>query len=235
MSQTTFLPIESNDRASGTSSSFRWVLPSSVRNPRRVTLLNAEIPLTHYNVRSTNNTFVFSRSSVSYTATVTEGSYNLTTLLTALGAAMTAADTATTFSFSTSSTTNKVTLTSSSSISIVTETILSKALGFTSSQSGTTIVAANAYVLGDMVFFISLGNLPTNMRANVSAHFRIPLTQDRGYIQFYEATAVNQQFVECDNSAVLSSLDVSLVDIHGSAVSLNGSEWSMLLKIDYED
>jgi hypothetical protein len=145
---------------------------------------------------------------------------------------MTAADSGTTFSFATSSTTLKATLTASNSITIV-DTILSKQLGFTSGQSGTTIVASNAFVVGDDHLFVQLKNLSTNMISAVPAQYRIQLTADVGYIQFMDAST-NPQQVDSDGSS-LNYLDIALVDSDCYYLSLNGAEFSMLLEVKYDD
>lgn len=221
-------------RDSGSSHSFRYTLNNPVKNARRITLMEAEIPLTCYNVRSGyNNTVQFTRSSTTYTATVTEGVYTVSTLLTALATAMTTADSGTTFSFAASSTTNKVTLTSSNSITTV-DTYLSKQLGFTSGQSGVSITGTNAFVLGDLFLFLRLNNLPTNLVSKVPASFRIQIPQDPGYVVFYQPESSSAQHIDLDGQTTLNHLEVNLIDLYGGAVSLNGAEFSMLLRVDTE-
>jgi hypothetical protein len=121
-------------------------------------------------------------------------------------------------------------MTATDSVSVG-DTFLSRSLGFTSGQVGTSITATNTYVIGDLFLFLQIRNLPTNVISTASAQFRIPLTADTSYIQFYSADASNQQFIDMDGST-LGHLDICLVDQYGSPVSLNGSEWSMLLRVD---
>lgn len=229
-----FLAIESIDRASGTSHQFTYRLPHSIKNVKRITLLNAEIPNTTYNVRSPYNTFQFIRSSTTYTATVTEGVYTSTSLLSALAAAMTAADSDTTFSFSTSSTSLKLTMTATNSVTVV-DTFLSRSLGFTSGQVGTNITATNTYVIGDMFLNLVFRNLPTNVISTASSSFRFPLTADSGYIQFFTSAPSNEQFIDMDGSSSLGHLDICIVDQYGNPVSLNGAEFSLFLRVDKEN
>lgn len=226
-----FLALESVDRASGTSHQFTYTLPYSIKNVKRITLLNAEIPNTCYNVRSPYNTFQFVRSSTTYTATVTEGVYTSTSLLLALATAMTATGAGTTFSFSSSSTTLKITMTATNSVTVG-DTFLSRSLGFTSGQQGTSITATNTYVIGDMFLFIQIRNLPTNVISTASAQFRVPLTADSGYIQFFASSPSNEQFIVMDGNTSLGHLDICIVDQYGNAVSLNGAELSLFLRID---
>lgn len=228
-----FVNIKSVDRDSGSSHAFRYTLNNPVQRASKITLLNVELPLTMYTVRSGYNaTFVFTRSSTTYTATVSEGVYTVTTLLTALASAMNSADSSTTFSFSTSSVTNKITMTASNSVTIASDTYLSKQLGFVSSQSGTSITATNAYNITDMFFFIRFSNLPTNLISKVPASFRIQITQDLGYVQYYEPESTSQQHIDLDGNTTVNHLDIALVDLYGNTVSLNGCEWSLLLRVD---
>jgi hypothetical protein len=229
-SSSQFLAIESVDRASGSSHQFTYTLPHSIKNVQRITLLNAEIPNTAYNVRSPYNVFQFSYGQTQYTATVPEGVYTASTLLTALTTEMNAAQSGVTFSFSTSSTTLKLTMTATNSVTVV-DTFLSRSLGFTSGQAGTSITATNTYVIGDLFLFLQIRNLPTNVISTASAQFRIPLTADSGYIQFYTSNDSNQQFIDMDGSS-LGHLDICLVDQYGNAVSLNGGEFSLFLRVD---
>lgn len=237
-SSSQFLAIESADRASGSSHDFRYTLPYSIRNVHRITLLNAEIPNTCYNVRSPYNTFTFAKGAtpgtrVWRTVSVAEGVYTVTSLLTALAAAMAAADTASTYSFTTSTTTLKITLTSSTYTHEIGDTYLSRSLGFVSGQgASTTITANNTYVIGDMFLFLQIRNLPTNVISTASAQFRIPLTADTGYIQFLTSAPSNEQFIDMDGSSSLGHLDICIVDQYGNAVSLNGGEFSLFLRVD---
>jgi hypothetical protein len=230
MSSSLFLAIESVDRASGSSHQFTYTLPYSIKNVQRITLLNAEIPNTAYNVRSPYNVFQFFYGNTPYTATVPEGVYTVSTLLTVLTTEMNAAQSGMTFSFSISSTSLKITMNSTDYVSVG-DTFLSRSLGFTSGQLGASITATNTYVLGDMALNLVIRNLPTSIISTAAASFRIPLIADSGYIQFYAATESNQQFIDMDGST-LGHLDICLVDQYGSPVSLNGAEFSMFLRID---
>jgi hypothetical protein len=110
-------------------------------------------------------------------------------------------------------------------------TYLSRSLGFTSGQSGTSITATNTYVIGDLFLFIQIRNLPTNVISTAPSSFRIPLTADSQYIQFFSATESSRQFIDMDGST-LGHLDVCLVDQYGQPLSLNGSNWSAFFRID---
>lgn len=237
MSKSTFIQIKSDDRDSGNSSSFLLTLPRPIRDAKRLSLLNAELPVTFYTIRSGyNNTFHFRRQTSSFTASVSEGVYTITTLLTALATAMTTADPDTSVTFSVSSTTNKVTMTSNngSSMRIITLTTLGKQLGFTETTSlATSTTAASAYSIGDNVVFMRLANISSTNMMGIAAAFRIPITQDAGYVEFYNANSSSIQYVDLDGST-LSFLQVSLIDRYGNDLSLNGAEWSLFLRVDHD-
>jgi hypothetical protein len=75
--------------------------------------------------------------------------------------------------------------------------------------------------------------LATNLVSTTHAQYKIPLTADAGYIEFYSANPPSAQFFDM-NEPRISQLSISLVDRNGFDVSLNGNEWSMLLRIDHD-
>jgi hypothetical protein len=100
-------------------------------------------------------------------------------------------------------------------------------------QAGTSITANNSYVVGDTYLFIQLKNIQSNMISTIPASFRVQLTADVGYIQFYDGST-NPQQIDCDGST-LNHLDIALIDSLGYALPLNGCEWSLLLQVQYDD
>lgn len=227
----TYLNIKSADRDSGSSSSFRYTLTTPVKDPLRVSLVSAEIPIMTQNVRSPYNYFTWTESGTSYTATVTAGSYSTSDLLTALATAMNA-KTSNTYTFTESSTTLKITLATTNSITI-TSTYLSTHLGFTSSQSGTSITATNSYCINvpDTYWNLCIRNLTSNyIGKGVCPTFKIPITVDSGYILYHsDRLTFEQSFVP--ELQQLGYLDICLYDSYGYAVDLQGLEWSFTLKV----
>lgn len=228
-----YVSINSVHRTSGSSHAYSVSLNRFIKNVKRISLTHLEIPNTFYTIRTGYNRIIqFVLNNVTYTSNIGIGSYTITTLLQEIqtswdpvlsGVTLTATD----------SKTNKVTITSPNTITIVDGT-LARQLGFTAGQTGTTILATNRFSIGDTHFFIRISNLPSSMVSSVNAHYRIQLSADNGYIQFYDSES-NPQTIDLDGNTTLGHLDISLVDSVGNVLSLNGAEWSMLLKVDHDD
>ena len=82
------LLVNSSQRYSGTTSDFKVILNPTLQTSK-ISLLSCLIPLTHYNVNSSNNIIYFSDEINSYSASVLEGSYDMDEVLLAIAAAMT--------------------------------------------------------------------------------------------------------------------------------------------------
>src|SRR5688572_29079910 len=84
MSQKThILILDSRDRLNPTVSNTndcRLFVKPAVSGFTKVELLSFSLPLTQYNVDNTNNQVYFNVGGSDYTATITEGSYNVCTL-----------------------------------------------------------------------------------------------------------------------------------------------------------
>jgi hypothetical protein len=164
---------------------------------------------------------------------VSEGQYTLPSLLTALASALNSAGSNVTFSFTTSTNLLKVTIIASDLV-IIGNTPLSRSLGFVEGQEGSSIVGTNAYSIVDPYVFIRFNNLHTNMAGHIHGHFRIPITQDAGYMEFFNAVTSSEQHFDLTGVPSVSQLQVSLVDQHGNDLSLNGVEFSFLIRIDHD-
>lgn len=234
--RTLYLNVDSNQRTSTSVSSanFTQQLTHSVPCARRITVVSLEMPWTVYNVRSgVNNTFTFSITGGTYTATVTEGSYSMTALATALATALTATGViAATVTYS--STTLKMTINSSDSTFTVASTTLSSMLGFTNGQTGGTVVGTNAarnFV--DNYFHVYFPQLGGDVLSLYPCTFRIPVPVDSGSVLYADfSSAVSPPTLDLDMPTSFSILQVKLLDQLGNTLSLNGAEWSMLLRID---
>jgi len=94
MSRTKLLKISSDHRTSGTNSNFQVHMGNDhtkdIQNIRGIYLVSAMISNTHYNINSTNNSFVYNLNGGGETlGTIPEGQYNITTLIDALESVLT--------------------------------------------------------------------------------------------------------------------------------------------------
>lgn len=236
MSRTVYLNVDSNQRTSTSvsSSDFTQQLTQPIGYARKISIVSLEMPWTVYNIRSgVNNTFRYSISGTTYTATVTEGSYSMTALATALATALTASG-GVSASVSYSSTTLKMTITPSDTLFTVVTTTLSTMLGFTSGQSGSTIVGTNAATsFLDDYFFIYFPQLGGDVLSSYPSTFRIPVPVDSGSVLYTDySSAVSPPTLDLDTPTSFSLLRVILYDQLGNTLALNGTDWSALLKIE---
>jgi hypothetical protein len=230
-----FLSIQSEDRATGSPQSFRWVLPCPLKNPRRISLLSVELPWVVFPVRSGTNSFSFSRGGTVYTATMAESNYaQVSDVVTALANSLNGltGQSGVTWSLTVSANSMRISLVASQAVTIQ-PTTLSRMLGFLS-ESGTSVTASNPYRLGyDTFVHIGLSNVPSNMvSSRAGATFRVQIPVDAGYIQYNTEMTSYKQFCDVQQPS-LGFLDITVRDFQGQLAPL-GVEWSLLLRCDYD-
>src|SRR4051812_8890040 len=115
--------IRSSDRQAAsatTSDSFQLNLRENLLN--RYKICSVSFTNVVYNITTSNNTFYYSQASVNNTATLTPGYYDITSIGSALVAALTASSPTGTFTSSYSVVTGRFTLTNSSTAFIIRNT-----------------------------------------------------------------------------------------------------------------
>lgn len=205
---------------------------------RELRLINAQIPVGWFNIRSPYNVFYFKQDSTSRTSTITEGIYNIDELLTQLKTQVDAVLSSVTLTATYSSTTNKITLAiSTGTITIdninATNSVFNKViLGFTTDQqSGSSIIAPSCFNINhDLYIYLSLGNINTNFHSSIPSHFKIPISVNNGNIEFYNPL-VNFQTIKLDNITNITNLDIKVFDRYGNIINNNGLHWSFTLQV----
>lgn len=235
------IQVNLDTRQATTGTPFNCTLPLGTPvsgNIKRVTLKSVELPVGYYPIRSPYNTFSFVRNSTTYTATVTEGNYTISTLLTALTTALNALSAGTTWGLSYSSTTNKVTATTTATavVSVSSTWDLALALGFTSGESGASFTATNTYNLNfDLYLSLVIDNLPSSNLSNPPQTFKIPVNVGYGSVFYLGESSTFNQTVYCQGSAShLPNLRIRVLDRWGNNPSNNGLHFSFLLEIETE-
>jgi hypothetical protein len=197
---------------------------------------NAVIPFTFYNINATNNLLSYSMNSIIYEVNITLGNYNVNTLKTFLNNNMPG------FTITYNSITNKYTFTNNLAINF---TILSISscyylIGF--SQENTTsdnevLTSTRVINLAPVRLINVLSNLPTNNINKISANNKsvicsIPVMSQPFSIIHY----VNSSGFKINSfTNTISTLQIKLTDQLGTLLDLNGSNWSMTLQIDIVD
>ena len=150
----------------------------------KIYLRSLEMPISWYNIRSDYNTFTIFKNGTAYTATVAEGNYTISTLLTAIATGLSTA-TGYTFSLTYSTTTNKVTISNINSVSFTVYSYTSlfdiaSMLGFVNGQvsSSASVTATNCFNINfDTYVNLVFDNLPTSYLTQNPCTFKIPVTE----------------------------------------------------------
>lgn len=235
------LVIQSADRLSGTASEFRVQIPTFA-GYGVVALLSASIPNTLYNITVVNNLVYWTRAAVPYSATIPNGAYSVTDLLTALPAAMNNVDTGGVYSATYNTVTMKLTLVSTDptfSLTLSNQTTAAwKVLGFQSTTNTTAglIQVADSVIRLDFPphLYIDIG-LPGADVVNtqwVRANYIVPMTNISQYVEVYNRSSTFDQLQCYSLGNGVSSLYVRLCRPDGSIADLNGGEFTFVLGVE---
>jgi hypothetical protein len=254
-----FLQIDSAHRISGTSSRFTIDVRPALPNSRSVSLEAVNLPLTHFNVQDSssvqgtvgNNLMTFFDGTTNWNLVVPSGSYDSTTLISAINQKF--VDLSFPATISISPTTFKMVVNSTIPISLTFgQTIINSIaflLGFKSVDTAfaTQHVADSAFNLSvPPCIFIKISEFPTFVRSttpgvgsslnfgrSVDGTFAVYTMTNSGGVSFY-FPQTNWKSIVPGTISNLSTLNVSLWDPRtGGLLDIQGSEWTMLLKFEY--
>lgn len=242
-----YLLINSAQRVSGTSSSFKIPLDKPLSNIRKVELVSASFYNTIYNIRTGINDKVVFNDGTQYTATIAAGNYVITDLIVALQTALNATASALVFTVTYSDITLKVTIAAGSAFTILfgSSGVMYRELGFTAattgsatSQTGTNVVNLSLphYLFINVLEFgedyITCGggsDCPT---------FVVMINSGRDdLIDFSEQTHHKNVLHIGHNLKNITRLTIRLSmantarDTPAEPVDLNGSEFAMILRL----
>ena len=230
------------------SSSFTVALPETLHNVSAAALLSAEIPLSFYAFSSArgNTSLTATLGGTPGVASIPEGNYTQATMATALAAALGTAFAGTTFTVAFSPATSRCTITASAGLLAVDATgsdgtDLATLLGFaagavtggaSSTVTGTGAATMNpdAYLLISVDQLDAAGVATTRGMAAGRSFAKIPLKNDSFLANPYDVGAPRLLALRPPLSR-LHRLRVSLRFGDGTAVDLNGQEWSMTLEL----
>jgi len=237
------LILSSSDRTSSSVSStdFTVEIPSPLYGIQFIYLRNASIPLTYYNVDSTNDKVYYTPIPQLDTLSVTlnHGNYTAQTLVTHVVAKLNAVSNV--YSGSYNVDTMKITISSTANFRLLFSNTVSSAasiLGYenvdtASATSHTATYTPKLHPLEHIYIEIQqLSNhvLTTNPLIN-RCSFMIPITENGGETQNYVPTHdVGLQGIML-NDATISSFKIQLRDHLGRVLDLHGSNWNMILQI----
>lgn len=241
------LLIDSRDRLNPditNTNDCRFIVRPSIGGFTKVELLSFSMPLTSYNIDATNNQIYFNVGGVDYIASITEGSYNICTLIPELKRVMDLAATesfdvwydnalfkivftissAPTFTFTWSNTTN-----SAASI-----------LGFLNADTSTamTIISDHAINLSlPLYFYLQLNQFGMHCRSTKDgdwATFIISSLGNSSSINVFNQFSAYHLLEQFGHQS-LNEINVRICERGNKPVDLNNSDWSMLLRFWYPD
>lgn len=257
------LVIDSYDRIEGTSTAFRINLNQVKENIESIQLVSAVIPNTSYNVYNytingityQNNLIPFRELATDAVATITPGNYDITSLIAAIGTAMSAASpTLQAYTCTYSSSTFKLTVTTAGPNPFIfrfaatfgginyTNINLSYVMGFNNTNTGVaalSLVSNNVVNLSGIPYYVIKNN---NLQNNVftteatSGMFYIPNNVNGNNVAYYLCGTEKDGNIMRFNPGsytTITQLNISLMDTYERIVDLNNADWQMCLKINY--
>lgn len=237
--------INSKDRinTSDTSSDFEIAFNDllATKQPKKVQIVNIKMPMTFYNVDSNNERIYWTDStSVNITSTITNGTYTITELCSAIATKLNAdksvGDT-NTYTCSVGTNTQRVNIQASGGSAFglrfsITSQSLSGFLGYsaTALSGSTSYTATNVYnLLKNKKYVYIQSNLPVKNSVILSTSAK-PIFGIVPTSNFGEIVEVDNQFIS--HSLIpgrITTARFSIYDEDSNAVNLKGNDWSMVL------
>jgi hypothetical protein len=227
--------------SSTTSSNFTFPL-SSRQTVKSWQLLFADVPLTIFNITSGNNVITFTENSTTKTATLTPGNYNANTLKDEVKRVMDAASSSyNTFTVDVNYTVFGYSFQAANPFQLNCSAALFpyRELGFytTDTASATQILSTRSYSLDRphniIVSINELDNQIITGSFGINGVFVLPVSENLGSVLHFEPEYKIGNTLH--NPVNLTTLNIKLLDASGNYVDLNGSDWSMVLKLTVID
>lgn len=237
--------INSADRRSGTPTDYKYNILNAfdTLKIKRIELLDVWVPLTYYNisVALNNNSFYVDEGAGNILITIPSGHYSVTSLLTILAPIMNGLLTHV-YVLSFSSDNNKITFTTTAAFSII---FIAQAaniiLGFGSGSVNPSILNIVTSTGGIdfqpikqlLIQINEFGALPVSNLQNsyAKATYIVPVDRNRNEIQRYTQHSYYNQSIIINLN--IYDMSVKLFDQHFNIIDLNGSDWSIIIKIAF--
>ena len=230
MSQAHILTIDSSDRISGTSTDF-VVNINTLYEVTHVKLAAASIPNTEFNL--VNQSIHFNEGGPALVANLVDGAYSITDLLVEIAARMNAVG-ALTYTITYSASLFRLVISATGPFAI---SQANTVLGLQPAASaGNAVVGYYAIKLHiPKVWFIRIKELAAafcESSGGAYGNFILHSKVNSAYIDQYSANSDFNQ-AQLYQSQNLNQLSITLFDSTGQVVDLQGSDWSMTLKLKY--
>lgn len=249
--QLVFLNSDLATEEAGGTKYFKLDSPLQARRGNRILceVAEAQLPVSYYNVRSTNNTFSVTSNGESQSVTIPEGNYNVNELVSTLNALFAASSYNSSAVFSYDSKLMKITLVlannavSIESSAINTTSTCLKLLGFTGNETATLGVSLPISATFTGTHVVNLTHtmnifVRTNLKCdNIDSTgtksgyiAKIQVTENFGEIVHYHN--IESVKVQLANSYI-DTLEVHLEDDEGDVIEFNGVPFHMTFAFFY--
>lgn len=244
--ETSFISIDSRKRQSGEPEDLVIYLDRPIQNVKRVLLEHFSAYNTIYNVTSDNNVFSWNDGSVK-SIMVTPGLYTSNEFISALSTAINAVS-AVTFTLTYNVNTMKLRIAATGAFSLLLSNPKSCAdiVGFARADTGASTSFNGAYVmdLGQpsqlhiYIREIDSSYVSTEGTGDLPA-FIVHIDANREQVIDFKSRSAYEQWVDLPVSKTLNMLSINLRTTNSIAgeqskvVSLNGSEYTMILRVDH--
>ncbi len=208
------------------------------RHRASISVIDAVIPYSFYNINDTNNILNYKVNSIPYSLIITKANYNINTLITYLTSQLQPG-----FSINYSSATNKITFTHSSlEFSFLSSSTCFELIGFednvtysSTSQVLISTIGINFFTIRNLQISSSnfiLNNINSVTPNKASIITSIPIDSQMGSIINYKnINDITSIIHEIHN---LTNLHIQLLDQDGDLLNLNGLHWNINLLLIIE-
>lgn len=237
-----FLLLDSRDRTATSASSTDCVfqLNPGINGCTSVELLSLSFPNTQYNLNSLNNIIYFNDGAPKV-ATIPPGNYDITAFLLAIKTAMEAVS-GLTYTATYDFVSMKITVTATAPFSFSFATTLNSAaniMGFNNVNTGASlsITAPNITNLSlPLYFYVQVDEFSTNVKSSNNfdngSFTIINNTNVSDIITFADQSYYRQKVKVTENN--IQTLNVVFKNHNNVIMDLNGADWAMLLKMNYD-
>lgn len=220
-----------------------------LKGVKKIYLKSLELPIDFTNIRNGLNTFSILYNSVVYTKTLSDKNYVIiSALCNDLNTLFTNAISGITITFSYNSTSNLVSITLSGSspltFTVIPTNFSNHILGL---KKNTTLQNLNTYTItGSNPFLLSADNyivmnfpklaFDNNNNSHKLCNFKIPLNASNGMVYFEnEFSNLSQHITNTDNSLIISSLKIQILDRFNNVITQTNSDFSFTLGFEIDN
>ena len=240
--------VDSKKRYSGTTSNFIYRIDKGIDRIRKITVVQLSLPFSYWVINPANNILILNNGS--NTATVPNGTYNLTNFQLILKNALNAAGINSGFSVVYSLATGRITIANSltsftiNSVASQPLSTFSTLLGFSVDATGTSVTGDSSmniagprylYVISQKLckYFVSQRPRYADSTFNNAIGIVVPNVAFGGFITEFTPLEVSINDNKGGASySVVDDIDFTLYNEYGQIVDLNGLDWLLVLKME---